>query len=323
MAFDNENLIFDWNLEGEKQRNLGKKVQLDDESLRDGLQSPSTVDPPREGKLKLVRLMERLGIDGADIGFPGASQKMYDDVLAITQLIRDENMNIKPNCAARTVAADIEPIIDISHKVDIPVEVAGFLGSSPVRMFVENWDMDKLEKLARSATKLCVDNDVPMFFVTEDTTRAKPDDLKRLYLAAVHEGAHAICLSDTVGHATPEGTFNLVKFIKEFLHDEDYPNIRVDWHGHRDRGLSLANAFAAIEAGADRIHGTGIGIGERCGNTPMDQLLVNLKLMGFEGYKDRDLSVLGEYSKLVSVNLFFTASLANLYKSFSDKFLLL
>ncbi|KKK85987.1 hypothetical protein LCGC14_2767740, partial [marine sediment metagenome] len=144
---------------------------------------------------------------------------------------------------------------------------------------------------------LCISNDIPVMFVTEDTTRAKPEDIKKLYLRAVELGAQAVCLSDTVGHATPEGTFNLVSYVREFLNDAGYKDVRIDWHGHRDRGLSLANAFAAIEADADRIHGTALGIGERCGNTPMDQLLVNLKLYGAI---DRDLSAVAEYTKLTS-----------------------
>lgn len=292
-------LIYDWNkVDFDIRRS--KKIMLDDESLRDGLQSPSTRDPPLEYKLKLVRLMEKLGIDGADIGFPGSTKKMYNDVTAICELIRDEGLKLFPNCAARTVEADIKPVIEISHKVGIPVEVAAFLGSSPIRMKVEGWTKEKLVKLTKDATRLCLDNDVPIMFVTEDTTRADPEMLKSLYLTAADEGAQAICLSDTVGHATPHGTFKLVSFIKNKLKEAGHEKVRVDWHGHRDRGLSIPNALAAIEAGADRIHGTGLGIGERCGNTPMDILLVNLKLMGYPGFEDRDLSSLAEYTELVS-----------------------
>ncbi|RMG30417.1 MAG: 2-isopropylmalate synthase [Methanobacteriota archaeon] len=182
----------------------------------------------------------------------------------------------------------------------IPVEVAAFLGSSPIRMKVEGWTKEKLVQLTRDATRLCLDNNVPIMFVTEDTTRADPEMLRDLYLTAADEGAQAICLSDTVGHATPNGTFKLVSFIKNMLKEAGHEKVRIDWHGHRDRGLSIPNAIAAIEAGADRIHGTGLGIGERCGNTPMDILLVNLKLMGYPGFKDRDLSSLAEYTELVS-----------------------
>lgn len=292
-----DSLIYDWNIKGKKIKEFNKKVLLDDETLRDGLQSPSTKDPPIEGKLQLVRLMEKLGIDSADIGFPGASKKMYDDVTQIMEMIRDEKMKIYPNCAARTHTNDIMPVIEIGQKVGIPLEVSAFLGSSPIRQQVEGWSMDKLLKLTEDAVNLCVSNDSPVMFVTEDTTRAKPEDIKRLYLRAAELGAQAVCLSDTVGHATPEGTYNLVTFVREFLDDASYKDVRIDWHGHRDRGLSLPNAFAAIEANADRIHGAALGIGERCGNTPMDQLLVNLKLYGAI---DRDLSSLADYTKLTS-----------------------
>ncbi|MHA2028856.1 MAG: LeuA family protein [Candidatus Kariarchaeaceae archaeon] len=292
-----DDLIYDWNFKGTKARVFNKKVLLDDESLRDGLQSPSVRDPPIEGKLRLVQLMEQLGIDAADVGFPGASKKMYDDVTKICEMIRDEKMKIYPNCAARTHEADIKPVIQISQEVGIPVEVAAFLGSSPIRQQVEGWSMDKLLELAEFAVTLCTKNDAPVMFVTEDTTRAKPEDIKKLYLRAADLGAQAVCLSDTVGHATPEGAYNLVSYVRQILNDGGHKNVRIDWHGHRDRGLSLANAFAAIDAGADRIHGAGMGIGERCGNTPMDQLLVNLKLYGAI---DRDLSVLAEYTNLTS-----------------------
>ncbi len=300
LSMNNETLIFDWNSFDLNSQVLEKEVQLDDESLRDGLQSPSTQDPPLEYKLKLVRLMEDLQINGADIGFPSSTKKMYDDVTAICEMIRDEGFNLAPNCAARTIAHDIEPVIDISHKVGIPLEVAAFLGSSPIRMKVESWSLEKLLRLTKDATRLCIDNNVPIMFVTEDTTRADPKVLEKIYLTAVENGAQAICLSDTVGHATPHGTYQLVSYIKHMLKENGFSKVRVDWHGHRDRGLSLANSIAAIEAGIDRVHGTGIGIGERCGNTPMDTLLVNLKLMGFKNYKNRDLSKLSAYTETVS-----------------------
>lgn len=292
-----DQLIYDWNFKGVKSRIFKKKVLLDDETLRDGLQSPSTSDPPTEGKLRLVQLMEQLGIDAADVGFPGASKKMYNDVTKICEMIRDENMKIYPNCAARTHEADIMPVIEISQKVGIPVEVSAFLGSSPIRQQVEGWTIDKLLELTEFAVNLCMKHEIPIMYVTEDTTRAKPEDIKTLYLRAADLGAQTVCLSDTVGHATPEGAFNLVSFVRQVLDDGGHKNVQIDWHGHRDRGLSLANAFAAIDGGADRIHGAALGIGERCGNTPMDQLLVNLKLYGAI---DRDLSALAEYTKLTS-----------------------
>ena len=287
--------IYDWNTHQSSHR--PSKIIINDETLRDGLQSPSTRDPHISGKLRLVRLMERLGVHTADVGYPSSSPKMYSDVKQICEMIRDEGLRIQPNCAARTHEYDIKPVIEISHDVGIPVEVCAFLGTSVIRQLVEGWDMERLENLARSAVRLCVENDVPVMFVTEDTTRSRPEDIKHIYLAAVHEGAQAVCISDTVGHASPEGAYALSKFVREFLDDEGYKDVRIDWHGHRDRGLSVSNSLAALRGGAERIHGTGLGVGERCGNTPLDQLLVNLKLLG---WIDNDLSSLAEYTHLVS-----------------------
>ena len=132
-------------------------------------------------------------------------------------------------------------------------------------------------------------------YVTEDTTRAKPDDLRRLYTAAIEAGARRICVADTVGHATPEGARAVIKFVRKVV-AETGEDVKVDWHGHRDRGLDVANALAAVEAGADRLHGTCLGVGERVGNTPIDLLLVNLELLG---WSNRDLSRLSDYCKKV------------------------
>ncbi|MCY3410813.1 MAG: 2-isopropylmalate synthase [Candidatus Heimdallarchaeota archaeon] len=293
-----DEFIFDWNLQNAVP--ITHQVMLDDETLRDGLQSPSITDPPLEGKLQLVRLMEQLGIDAADIGFAGSSKKMYNDILHIAKMIRDEEFKLKPNCAARTHPADIKPIVEISYELEMPLEVAAFIASSPIRQYVEKWSVDRLLDLSTSALTLCTENDLPVMFVTEDTTRSKPEDIAKLYLNAVQQGAYAICISDTVGHATPHGTYQLVSFIRQILRDDGYKDIQIDWHGHRDRALSIANSLAAIEAGATRIHGAGLGIGERCGNTPLDLLLVNFKLMGMSGYADRDLSVLSTYTSLIS-----------------------
>jgi 2-isopropylmalate synthase len=109
-------------------------------------------------------------------------------------------------------------------------------------------------------------------------------------------GAGRICVADTVGHATPEGVRSLIRFIAG-VRNEVNPEVGIDWHGHRDRGMGLANTFAAIEAGADRVHACALGIGERSGNTPMEVLLVNLNLLGIA---NRDLSRLPEYCKVVS-----------------------
>lgn len=291
-------LIHDWNtLPGTFDYAARKGVQLNDETLRDGLQSPSVTDPPIERKAALLRLMAELGIASADIGLPGAGPRAVRDVEALARMIVEEKLPLEPNCAARTVRADVQPVIDVSQRVGIPIEVAAFIGSSPIRQYAEDWTLDRMLRATEEAVTFSVEHGLPVMYVTEDTTRARPEVLKALYGTAISLGARRICLSDTVGHATPEGVRQLVRFVLEEIVAPSGEAVKVDWHGHRDRGLGLANCLAAVEAGAHRIHGTALGIGERCGNAEMDQLLVNFKLLGLH---DGDLTRLAEYVTLAS-----------------------
>ena len=287
-------LVYDWNEAGDGELVPARpRVELDDETLRDGLQSPSVRSPSIGDKLAILHKIGELGIEAADIGLPGAGAHVVEDVTRLAREIVDAKLPIAPNCAARTVLADIRPIVDISQAVGLPIEVACFLGSSPIRQYAEDWDLERMLRLVTDAVELAVREGLPVMFVTEDTTRAKPEDLRRLYRAAVDAGARRVCIADTVGHATPAGARNLVRFIRGIVGDE----VQVDWHGHRDRGLSVINALTAAAAGADRLHGTAVGIGERVGNTPMDLLLVNMRLLG---WIDRDLSSLPAYCQLVA-----------------------
>jgi 2-isopropylmalate synthase len=289
-------LIYDWNRAGGTAVPSRGRVELDDETLRDGLQSPSVRSPSLDQKIRILHLMEALGIDSADIGLPGAGPHVVETVTRLAQEIVRSKMKIRPNCAARTVAADIVPIIEISQKVGIPIEVACFIGSSPIRQYAEDWDFDRMLKLSEDAVSLAVREGLPVMYVTEDTTRAQPDHIRRMYSTAIRAGAKRVCVCDTVGHATPDGVRNLVKFVCSFAADLD-PDVKVDWHGHQDRGLGVTNALWALEAGAHRVHACALGIGERVGNTPMDQLLVNLQLLG---WIDRDLTRLHDYCSAVS-----------------------
>lgn len=286
--------IHDWNLLDPPATR--STVALDDETLRDGQQSPSCRTMPIATKVELLHLMDRLQIDIANIGLPGAGPHIQADVATLAREIRDGKLGIAADCAARTVLGDIEPIARISQDVGIPIEVSCFIGSSPIRMHTEGWDIDLLMRRTEEAVSFAVSEGLPVMYVTEDTTRAAPDDLAALYRTAIRCGARRLCVCDTVGHATPAGVRALVRFVRR-LADESGEVVGIDWHGHRDRGLALANALAALEAGADRLHGTALGIGERAGNTEMDLLLVNLRLCG---YIDRDLTALADYCGLVA-----------------------
>ena len=290
-------LIYDWNLAGNIPIPPGTEVLVNDETLRDGLQNPSIHDPTIEEKIEILHLMESLGIDSVNIGLPGAGPRAARDVEILAREIANNRMRIRPNCAARTVEADIRPIVEISQRVGIPIEAATFLGSSPIRRLVEDWTVDHLERTTENAVKFAVSHGLPSMYVTEDTVRTDPETVQRLYTTAIRSGARAIVLCDTVGHATPEGAFNLVKFVIHNVVKPSNEKIRVDWHGHRDRDLSIANSLAAVSAGANQIHGVALSLGERVGNTPMELLLVNLHLMGL---RRNDLTNLRTYCEKVA-----------------------
>ncbi len=262
-----QDLIYDWNVKGDKIK-YPSSILITDETLRDGLQSPSVVHPSIQDKVYLLYLMRDLGVDAADLGLCGAGERFKQDVVVLAKEIAEQKMPIQPQSAARTLESDIVPIVDASQEAGIPIEACIFLGSSPIRQFAEGWDIETLVKLASESITFAVKNGLPVMFVTEDTSRAHPDHLRQIYTEAMRCGANRICVCDTVGHSTPEGVRALIRYIVE-LRDEIAPEVGIDWHGHRDRGLDIINTLAAIEAGADRVHACGLGIGERSGNTPM------------------------------------------------------
>jgi 2-isopropylmalate synthase len=292
-----DELIYDWNTASGTEIPAGKQVMLDDETLRDGLQNPSVHDPTIGEKIEILHLMEALGIDTVNIGLPGAGPRAYADTEALAREIVRSKLKIRPNCAARTHRSDILPIAEISQRAGIAIEAATFLGTSPIRRLVEDWTVDHLRKTAEDAVKLAVAEGLRVMFVTEDTTRTDPETVKSLYTAAIRNGARSIVLCDTVGHATPRGAYNLIRFAIQEIVKPSGEKIRVDWHGHNDRGLSIANSLAAIAAGADQVHAAANALGERVGNTPMELMLVNLRLMGLI---HRDLSKLKEYCEKVA-----------------------
>jgi isopropylmalate/homocitrate/citramalate synthase len=289
-------LVHDWNL-AEPFNPPPGPILLDDETLRDGLQSPSVRTPTIDEKLRILHLMTDLGIECADIGLPGAGAHVVRDVERLVREIVAEKLPIRPNCAARTVVADIKPIAEIAQRTGLQLEVAAFIGSSPLRQYAEGWTLDFLERSTDEALSFAIKEGLTVFFVTEDTLRADPPSLRLLYTTAVRAGASRICVADTVGHATPNGARAVVRFALQLLDELGARDVGVDWHGHDDRGLAVINSIAACEAGATRIHGTGLGVGERTGNAPMDLLLVNLALLG---YRPADLAKLPAYCQAVS-----------------------
>ena len=293
-------LIYDWNtvLSG----NFLPKdlVLLNDETLRDGLQSPSVRDPSIEQKIEILHLMEALGINSLDLGLPGAGPRAVEHVEALAREIVTSRMKITANCAARTLESDIRPIAEIVQRTGLKIEAATFIGSSPLRRYTENWTEDFLLQTTEKAVKFAVSLGLDSMYVTEDTSRCDPAMVKRLYSTAISYGARAIVICDTAGHSTPMGAYSLTKFVLEEVVKPAGEQIRVDWHGHCDRGFAIANSMAALAAGADCVHACAIGTGERVGNTQMDQMLVNLKLMGISPWDQQDLTKLREYCDAVA-----------------------
>jgi len=293
-------LIYDWNqMDAAKLRPTGP-VLLNDETLRDGLQSPSVRDPSIAEKIEILHLMEALGINSLDMGLPGAGPRAVADCEALAREIVRNKMKIRANCAARTHENDIRPIAEIVQRTGLNIQAATFIGSSPIRRYTEGWTDDFLLETTEKAVKFTVSLGLDSMYVTEDTSRCDPAMVKRLYSTAINCGARAIVICDTAGHATPRGAFALVRFVIEEVVKPSGEKIRVDWHGHCDRGLAIANSMAALVGGAECVHACALGIGERVGNTQMDQMLVNLKLMGISPWAEQDLTKLKEYCQAVS-----------------------
>jgi 2-isopropylmalate synthase len=296
---NDSDLIYDWNLvDYSIERDPAAHphpIWFDDETLRDGLQSPSARNPTIEEKIELLSYMEKLGMQKVDLGLPGAGRFHIDSIDAMLSHMGENGYEIRPGCAVRTIVSDIEPLVDLQAKHERQIQASAFLGTSPIRQYTEGWTMERILSTAEEAVTFAIDNDIPVMFVTEDTTRSKPEDIKAVYTRAIELGADRICVCDTCGHVTPNGTRQLLRFIQEEVIPDagvKRRDIEVNWHGHQDRGLGVANNIAAVEAGADVIHGTALGIGERAGNAPLDQTLVNLSLLGVI---NNDLTLLNEY----------------------------
>jgi 2-isopropylmalate synthase len=277
--------LYDWNRDAPstvKRLGVGivRNVAVVDETLRDGMQNATGVATPIAGKIDLLHAMVRVGVDVVSVGLPAAGARYAEDTDHLCREIRDAHLPLVATAAARTVVADVEGIVRAADRSGVPLEVYAFVGSSPIRHFVEGWDTAFLVNAVRGATRAAVKGGLRFCLVTEDTTRSHPDALRTLFRAAVDEGASRFCLCDTTGHVTPYGVEEIVRFARTELAAMGASKVELDWHGHNDRGLALPTALWAVEAGIDRVHGTGLGVGERVGNTSLELLVHNLGLLG-------------------------------------------
>jgi len=259
---------------------LARNVRVVDETLRDGLQNASGINPPVEHKIDLLHAMARIGVNVVSVGLPAAGTRHFEDTILLCREIQRAKLPLIPTAAARTVVADVEGTVRAAEQAGMPIEIYSFIGSSPIRRFAEGWALDFMVDNVRNAARVAVRAGLPFCLVTEDTTRAHPDVLRALFSAAIGEGASRLCLADTTGHVTPYGVAELVAFTRGLLDEMGANHVELDWHAHNDRGLSLVSALWAAEFGVQRIHGTGLGVGERVGNTSLELLVDNLGLLG-------------------------------------------
>ncbi|MEU6460056.1 LeuA family protein [Streptomyces sp. NPDC047065] len=298
MSRDTPDVWFSWNdMEADAdpaaEAHLAYTGLFFDETLRDGLQAPNVTNPGRDQKLRLVDHMVRSGIRAADLGFPGSDPSAARECLDLARHVAAARHPLSVGYAGRTHPADVHAICEIAQQAQLHVEAYVFIGVSPIRQYVEDWDVTTIERTIRAAVRSCVREGVTFVLVLEDTVRCTPEVLGRIYDVAIDTGVSRLCLCDTVGAALPHGTAALIRWTRRYFADRGH-RMDLEWHGHNDRGLALANSLKALSLGCARVHGTILGIGERTGNASLDQLVVNRTLDGDEGY---DLTALREYAE--------------------------
>lgn len=291
MNLETNSGIYDWNLRGKvtplSTLNTKKRVYIHDETFRDGSQAAGINRCNLQAQLSILRLMNDMGIDRANVGFPISSKIQVKDISKIARVKEEEGWNMELMCASRIVPEDVQGIIDISQKTGVKIWVGTFLGGSELRAKVMGWDLNEMAKKISAPIVLARRYNLPVMFVTEDTSRSHPDTLQLYYQNAIDAGANQLCVCDTVGFADSEGTRALIHFIKnEIVKNQtvDGKPVEIEFHGHNHRGLALANTLAAIDAGATGVESTLMGIGEMTGNCPTEDIVLNAHLKDLGKY---------------------------------------
>ena len=265
-------ILFTWN---ERPRGIRPQIEIEDDTLRDGLQASFIRKPTIDEKAELIRLSAGIGARHVVLAFPASSPAEFADSQRLLSVIKDHDVPMTPWFLGRAVTEDMEPILRLRDSYGGNVGAAFFIGTSPIRRHVEKWDFGGiLERIATTMDYLRRAG-LPCSFSVEDASRTPPDEIEQMVELAVRYSAYSIAVCDTVGESTPHGVRLLIGFIKSIIskHSSD---LKILWHGHNDRGLALANSIAAIEAGADIIGGAFLGIGERTGNTALEQVIMYL-----------------------------------------------
>ena len=252
---------------------IGGRVGLYDTTLRDGEQTVGVVLDP-EQKLEIARLLDDLGVDRIEAGFPRVSQDDWDAV----KLVAGAGLRAQVWGFSRAVPADLEALVELG----VPASVI----ESPISdLKLDAIGVDRGTMLGRitSAMRFAADHGIHAAFFGVDSTRAEPDFYDRVYVAAVEAGAREVVVVDTLGIASPEAVAQLVGRTRELVG----PGVPVHFHGHNDFGLATAAAVAAVRAGADWVQGTINGMGERAGNANLGEVALTLRaLYGVESNLD-------------------------------------
>ncbi|MBV9058475.1 MAG: cupin-like domain-containing protein [Pseudonocardiales bacterium] len=270
-----------------------------DETLRDGLQAPYVGTPNLEQKLRIIDHMAQCGIRSADLGFPGSGPVAAAECTRIARYTAEQGYPLAPGYAGRMHPSDINAICDIAQTVGVAVDAYVFIGVSPIRQYVEDWNIEFIVDAVRKSAEDCAREDVGFVLVLEDAVRCTPEMLGCVFDVAFEVGVERVTLCDTVGAASPEGTASLLLWSKRYFAERGH-HVDFEWHGHNDRGLALINSLTALGMGCSRVHGTILGIGERAGNASLDQLMLNSHL---DGQAVFDLKALREYCEYTSAVL--------------------
>jgi 2-isopropylmalate synthase len=246
--------------------------------------------------------MKAVGVEKADIGFAASNGLAYDRVVAVAKANAQEANPIEVSCAARTKREeDIIPIVEASQTVGRPITADAFIGTDPDRIEVEKWTKQEMVTNVRETARFATSHGIPIMIVTETSflgIEKIPNIVKDIYKAALDEGARRVCLSDTTGQHLPYEIERGVKWMRKFLDKNGFPDVGIDFHGHDDLRCAVPNSIAAYRAGADRVHGTILGVGERAGNTDLIPLLIQMDSHNMN--IGHDLRILPTYAMVAS-----------------------
>ncbi|HLM35685.1 MAG TPA: hypothetical protein VK278_07905, partial [Gaiellaceae bacterium] len=244
---------------------LGGRVGLYDTTLRDGEQTVGVVLNPNE-KLEIARLLDELGVDRIEAGFPRVSADDWEAV----RLVSAAGLRAEVWGFSRAVPADLEALVELGVRhsvIESPI--------SDLKLDAIGVPREKMVDRITSAMRFAADHGIHAAFFGVDSSRAEPDFYRRVYASAVEAGAREVVVVDTLGIASPEAVADLVGQTVEFV-GSDVP---VHFHGHNDFGVATASAVAAVRAGASWVHGTINGMGERAGNANLAEVALALRAL--------------------------------------------